>query len=50
MKNTLTLIVGGLLTLAPQFMPFIPQPYAAAATGLLGFLTGLYHLYQAPAA
>ena len=48
MQGHLTAVLGGLITIAPQFMTFLPAPYQMAATGLLGFLTGIYHLYHEP--
>lgn len=44
--NWLTVLFGGVASAIPQVLPFIPQPYAAAATGVIAALTGLYHLYQ----
>lgn len=42
----LTIIATGVLAAAPQFMPFIPEPYRTAATGLIASLGAFAHLFM----
>jgi len=45
-KNIVTLILGTTLTMAPQFIAAIPQPYATCATAAIALLAAIYHLFQ----
>lgn len=41
-----TIVVTGALAAAPQFMPFIPEPYRTALTGLIASLGAFAHLFM----
>ena len=44
--NIFTTILAGILAAAPMFMPFIPAPYNALASGVIALAGSVYHLYQ----
>ena len=47
----LSVLATGALAAAPQFMPFIPEPYRTASTAAIASLGALLHLFmQSPAA
>jgi hypothetical protein len=46
MKSAITVILAGLLTIAPQLLPLVPEQYKVLASGIIATLAALYHLYQ----
>lgn len=46
MKNTITVLLGGLLAVLPQAITTLPHGYAELATAVIAVLSALYHLFQ----
>ena len=45
-KHWLSVVVGGLLTVAPQVLTVIPPEYRDVATATVGVIVSAWHLYQ----
>jgi hypothetical protein len=45
MPAWLSILVGGLLTAAPQYVTLLPHEVQAGLTGVFAVATGIFHLY-----
>lgn len=46
MPAWLTVLIGGLLTAAPQYVPMLPHEVQGALTAVFAVATSMFHLFQ----
>jgi hypothetical protein len=43
-----TVLIGALMTVLPQFIGNLPEPYKGAVTAIIAAAVAIYHLFQPP--